>query len=233
MVDSEFMMRYEKEVRRVEDKRTKPYMEAAKYLAESYSRIKENRDWLRKRLAGSWVYTREMAIAELDHISISYDSDRVQTSNISNPTERIALKLTDEYMAKKQAGMDAERDACASEIAYLEWKIGIVETAGKERLKEIERWVFTLLYIHHKTFEEISKITKKKKHITIANRNIVCMKQNILDAFMAELALRESIGLECFFLDRLIAETRTESEIATRTEAKIATRTEAKNEGRN
>src|SRR5699024_5313686 len=50
--------------------------------------------------AGVPVYTKEMAIRYLSSISIDYESDRVQTSNISRVPELIAELLDGGYVEK-------------------------------------------------------------------------------------------------------------------------------------
>ena len=182
------------------------YMAEALLLANSYTKMLEERARLEKLLAGSWVYTKDMAIDELDNITVSYEGERVQTSNISNPTERIALKLTDEFMAKKQAEMDAERNAVASELEYLNWKIGVVETVWHERMKGTQKSVFQLLYYQHKTFKEIGKIMLKKKKEKLWNRDISVIKKQIMDLFCAELILREMCNEENEYIDLLCRE---------------------------
>jgi len=167
------------------------YLKEALFLAESYTKMLEEREWLKKRIAGNWTYTKEMAIAELDSITVAYDNERVQSSNISNPTERIALKLTEEYMARKQAEMNAERDACIADLKYLDWKIGVVETVWKERMKEKQSAVFQLIYIGNKTFKEAEAILRKKKKINLVNRNISEIKEQIWSLFETELFFRE------------------------------------------
>ena len=128
------------------------YQKEARYLAMSYTKLLEERDRLQKRIDGDWTYTKEMAIAELSSITASFDNERVQTSNIGNPTERIAIKLTDEFMKRRQAEMYAERDACIRKREYIDWKIEVVETVWKERSNKTQKVIFQLLFYQHKTF---------------------------------------------------------------------------------
>ena len=125
------------------------YQKEARYLAMSYTKLLEERDRLQKRIDGDWTYTKEMAIAELSSITASFDNERVQTSNIGNPTERIAIKLTDEFMKRRQAEMYAERDACIRKREYIDWKIEVVETVWKERSNKTQKVIFQLLFYHH------------------------------------------------------------------------------------
>ena len=67
-----------------------PYKEEALYLAQHYKQFLAERDRLKALLDGdNWTYTTEMAITDLDNLTVSYDHDRVQSSNISNPVQRI------------------------------------------------------------------------------------------------------------------------------------------------
>lgn len=166
------------------------YMKEALLLATTYTKMLSERDWLKQRIAGSWEYTKTMAIADLDNITVSYEGERVQSSNISKPTERIALKLTDEYMARKQAEMDAERDALVRHLEYVNWKIEVVETVWHERMKEMQSAVFTLIFVGHKTYKEAETIIRKKKKKAMVNRNISEIKNQIWELFIKELSLR-------------------------------------------
>ena len=96
----------------------------------------------------------------------------------------------DEYMEKRQAEMDAERQACAMELDYVLWKIEVVETSSKERLTKKQGDVFTLIYVGHKTYHEAERILWKKRKRKLVDRNIAATKQAILKALSTELELR-------------------------------------------
>ncbi len=184
------------------------YMAEALLLANSYTKMLEERTRLEKLLAGSWVYTKDMAIDELDNITVSYEGERVQTSNISNPTERIALKLTDEFMAQKQAEMDAERNAVVSELEYLNWKIGVVETTARERMNERQKDTFTLIFVGHKTYRDTINILKRKRKLEVACRNILELKQEIWRKLIDELSIRGWLPEQERFMLRLSQESQ-------------------------
>ena len=184
------------------------YMAEALLLANSYTKMLEERSRLEKLLAGSWVYTKDMAIDELDNITVSYEGERVQTSNISNPTERIALKLTDEFMAQKQAEMDAERNAVASELEYLDWKIGVVETVWHERMKGTQKSVFQLIYYQHKTFMEAKSIMLRRKKTKLYNRNLVHIKAQLWPLFDKEICFCAQSESEAKYVEMLTEEVR-------------------------
>lgn len=184
-----------------------PYLAEAIYLAKTFSRMQDERDWLKRKLDGSWVYTKDMAIADLDSITVSYEGERVQSSNISNPTERIALKLTDEYMAGKQAEMDALKSSCERELSYTDWKIGVVDAVGSERLEKDLKVLFKEIFIRHRTFKETEAVLRKKTQKKVVDRGIVAMKNRIFEAIANELALRGAMPRESEFLQMLTAET--------------------------
>lgn len=70
------------------------FQEAALFLAETYGRMLDDRVQLKALIdAGVIPYTEEMAIRDLSAVSVGYNTERVQTSNISNIPERIAALL--------------------------------------------------------------------------------------------------------------------------------------------
>ena len=183
------------------------YMAEALLLANSYTKMLEERSRLEKLLAGSWVYTKDMAIDELDNITVSYEGERVQTSNISNPTERIALKLTDEFMAQKQAEMDAERNAVVSELEYLNWKIRVVETTARERMSEKQKDIFTLQYVGHRTYKQTEKAIRQKRRSAVYSDRIRIQKKECIEKLIQELVLCSAAGRNEGFMSRLSLET--------------------------
>ena len=188
-------------------RRSEPkYLKEAKLLAKDYTRMLDEQKMLQKRLAGSWVYTIDMAIDELNNITVSYENERVQSSNISNPTERIALKLTDAYMAKKQRELDAEREACAFELDYVNWKVGVVEAVIKERLDDELKDMFTLQYKGHKTYEDTMSILQKKRKRNVYNDKIKNQKRHIIALLSKELELRGSTDADRRFINSLSRE---------------------------
>ena len=182
------------------------YLREAKLLAKDYTRMLAEQKMLQKRLDGNWVYTIDMAIDELNNITVSYENERVQSSNISNPTERIALKLTDAYMARKQRELDAERNACVMERDYVNWKIGVVEAVIKERLDDELKDMFTLQYKGHKTYEETQDILQKKRKRSASRKKIINQKRKIMELLSKELELRESTAEDECYITKLCRE---------------------------
>ena len=187
------------------------YMAEALFLAESYTQMLKFRDALKKCLAGSWVYTIDMAISDLDSITVSYESERVQSSNISKPTERIALKLTDEYLARKQTEMDAEKAAIVRELDYVSWKIEVAETVWKERAKGLEKSLFQLLFYQHKTYREAEEILLRKKNMRLQDCSIAAIKTKIWMLFEKEIEFRYQDEEERHFVEMLAAEAEREN----------------------
>ena len=68
------------------------FLALALFLAQSYGQMLKDRGQLKAVIdAGVPIYTKEMALRDLASISIDYESERVQTSNISN----IPLRITE------------------------------------------------------------------------------------------------------------------------------------------
>ena len=178
------------------------YRGCAMKLAEEYPVMMKDYDRMKERLAGSWVYTKEMAIAELSSSTVSYDHVRVQNNRISNPAERIAMMLTDDYMRHKQAEYDWERERLKRELDYLDWKMRIVEVAVKERMNDFQQRVFRMIYLKGKTFKETREALEERP----CNRKIVETKGKIWQKMITELKAQEKAHKE--FMRRLIAETK-------------------------
>ncbi len=159
------------------------YIQCAMKLAADYPFLLKEHDRLIQRLDGSWAYTKEMAIADLDSLTVSYDMERVQSSNISNPSERIAMKLTDEYMRRKQEEYNREHDRCLQECKYVDWKLDTIETAIRERMDGLQRHVFRLVFVQGLTFRETREILGEK----VCNRKIVDAKKMIWQQISKEL----------------------------------------------
>lgn len=114
----------------------------ALFLANHYADMLMTRESLKKRLDGSWIFTRDMAIDELVTITPNYGGDHVQSSNISDTTARITDKLMNGYIERRQGQIEKEREACRKEYEYVDWKIKVIETAIAERLEKIDHILF-------------------------------------------------------------------------------------------
>ena len=81
------MGRPKKETYKIDER----YIEEALLLAGRYSESVKRRDQLRNLMTGDFEYTKDMAIRDLIGGGVRYDTERVQTSNISNKPASIAL----------------------------------------------------------------------------------------------------------------------------------------------
>lgn len=130
------------------------FLNEALLLAESYSMILIEQKDLHDLLTGNFVYTEDMAIQELMGGG-QQEGERVQTSNISNIPERIAILLADGYVEKKRKQMQREAQQQIQEYRQLCDKIQIVETAMAERMDARTRAVFHCLYIERKPWSRV------------------------------------------------------------------------------
>ncbi len=139
-----------------------PFMELALFLAESYGQMLSDRGRLKAAIdAGVQPYTEEMAIRDLAAVSVSYDNERVQTSNISNVPERIAELLDAGYVEKMNRRLERGMDGAAREYGYICWKIEIVETAMRERMGKKEKAIFERLFVKKRTYRQICDAYRK------------------------------------------------------------------------
>lgn len=152
----------------------------ALFLAKSYGKMLKDREQLKTVIdAGVPVYTKEMAIRDLSSISIDYESDRVQTSNISNVPERIAELLDNGYVEKMNRKLRWEMAEMVKEYSYLSWKIEVVETSMAERMEGMERAVFERLFVRGKTYRQVCKAYKKG---TLHNKQVSQIKKKCIQA---------------------------------------------------
>lgn len=152
----------------------------ALFLAKSYGQMLKDRERLKAVIdAGVLVYTKEMAIRDLSSISIDYESDRVQTSNISNVPERIAELLDNGYVEKMNRKLRWEMAETVKEYGYLSWKIEVVETAMAERMEGKERAVFERLFVRGKSYRQVCKAYKKG---TLYNKQVSQIKKKCIQA---------------------------------------------------
>ena len=165
--------------------------ELALFLAKYYGQMLKDRERLQSMLdAGVPIYTKEMAIRDLSSVSIDYETDRVQTNNISNIPLRITELLDNGYVEKMNRKLHREMDESVKEYGYLCWKIEVVETAMRERMDQRERAIFIRIYVRGYTFSQLRKAHKKR----LCNRQICEAKEVALKAITEEITVRSILG---------------------------------------
>ena len=120
-----------------------------------------------------------MAFRDLASISIDYESERVQTSNISNVPLRITELLDNGYVEKVNRKLRREMDESVKEYGYLCWKIALVETAMRERMDKKEQAIFERMFARGKSYRQVCKAYKKG---TLHNKQVSQIKQRCLQA---------------------------------------------------
>lgn len=130
------------------------FQQEARLLAESYATLLSDRKTLGDLLSGDFVYTEEMAIQDLLG-SGQQEGERVQTSNISNIPERIAILLADGYVEKQRTRMQKEAQEHLEEYRDICGKIEIVETAMAERMDSRTRAVFRCLFMERRSWSKV------------------------------------------------------------------------------
>lgn len=167
------------------------FLVLALFLAKSYGQMLKDRERLKAVIdAGVPIYTKEMALRDLASISIDYESERVQTSNISNIPLRITELLDNGYVEKMNRKLRREMDESVKEYGYLSWKIVLVGTALRERMNKMERAIFIRVYVRGYTFSQLKKAYKKR----LCNRQICEAKEAALKALADEITVRSILG---------------------------------------
>lgn len=142
------------------------YAAAALFLADNYAAMLQQKKYIDRVLSGEQIFTHEMALEELISTTASTESDtgvRVQTSNISNTTERVGMLLAGGYVDKRNAEIIREVTSDIKGREYLEWKLDVIDTAMRERLDKTERNICKRLYGKHMTYAQIRSACHEKK----------------------------------------------------------------------
>ena len=184
--------------------------ELALFLAKSYGQMLKDRERLQSVLdAGVPIYTKEMAIRDLSSVSIDYETDRVQTSNISNVPLRIAELLDHGYVEKMNRRLRREMDDSVKEYGYLCWKIEVVETAMRERMDKKEQAIFERMFARGKSYRQVCKAYKKG---TLHNKQVSQIKQRCLQAIANHLKNITSFPVYSEYMKELLQEWQTREE---------------------
>ena len=186
------------------------FPELALFLAKSYGQMLKDQERLKAVIdAGVPIYTKEMAIRDLSSVSIDYETDRVQTSNISNVPLRIAELLDHGYVEKMNRRLRREMDDSVKEYGYLCWKIEVVETAMRERMDQRERAIFERMFARGKSYREICKAYKRG---TLHNKQVSQIKQRCLQAIANHLKNISSFPVYSEYMKELLREWQTREE---------------------
>lgn len=186
------------------------YHQAALLLARTYPAIKAERENIRKWQSGERKYTEDDALEEL--ISITPKSDdslgvRVQTSGTSDQTAQIGLLLASGYVEKKQQEIMQEMFSpeMMDHISYLDWKIGIVETAGRERMNKTQRLIFSNVFIKARPYGAIQR-RLAGKGIKMSRAKISRAKKQVVKVIADELKIAAQVPGNQPLIDLFIQE---------------------------
>ena len=159
---------------------------AALYLATTYKNLLTEKRNIEGMLDGHTVFTEDMAIEELMSMTASSEEERVQTSSLSDQTARIAEKLAAGYVEKRRRQLQREAEAMASELNYINWKIGIVEAAMENRMTRNDAAFFRLMFVKGRTYQEIRNAYKRGN---IYNHDVKKRKDQVLQAVADQIQL--------------------------------------------
>lgn len=110
------------------------------------------------------------------------------------------MKRHDEIVKNTKHGI-LESD----ELAYIRWKIGLIEIASKERFNDMERPIFRLVYQKRLTFREIKEIYYRKTGKKMMNIQIVKAKRGIVRSIAIEIQFSDTYyeeqGFTCLLFE--------------------------------
>ena len=177
------MGRPKKETYKIDER----YIEEALLLAGRYSESVKRRDQLRNLITGNFEYTKDMAIRDLIGGGVRYDTERVQTSNISNQPERIAILLDNDFVWKERRRIQEEARKYKMELDILNRELAVIEVAMKERMDARTRAVFRCLYIEHlpwsRVKDEFSNHLKPQQISKARNAAIRAIAEEIMSLY--------------------------------------------------
>ena len=145
-------------------------LELVKKLADSYRCLIRRRELLRQQYeeSKSWFYTKEEIIYKLSQ-GAHEESERVQTSGLSNPVERTVLNC-DKVLASMNREVQTQRTEQFLEPYYEVCEIGLRSLRGQTRL------VAEQLFVDGKKQSEITGAEGK----LLTRRMVVREKENAL-----------------------------------------------------
>ena len=163
------------------------YLEKARKLADSYRLLVHRRDLLRQQYedSKSWFYTKEEIVYKLSQ-GAHEESERVQTSGLSNPVERTVLNC-DKVLASMNREVQTQRTEQFLEPYYEVCEQIELFEVGLRSLRGQTRLVAEQLFVDGKKQTEVTgadgnKLTRRtvvreKENAIIGIADIICRYQ--------------------------------------------------------
>lgn len=191
------------------------YAASALLLARTYKTMKSERENIRRWQSGERKFTEDDALAELISITPKADSSlgvAVQTSGTSDSTAKIGTLLASGYVQKRQAEVTRElfSPEMVEHIRYLDWKIDVVDTTGKERMTKDQRLIFSDIFIKDRAYSEIRGLFERKDR-RMNKARISREKDKIVTAIANELKVAAQNPKNRLFIQMLMQEAREQS----------------------
>lgn len=152
------------------------YLEQARKLADSYRLLLQKRDMLRQQYENSksWFYTKDEIIYKLSQ-GAHEESERVQTSSLSNPVERTVLNC-DKVLASMNREVQNQRTEQFLEPYYEVCNQIELFEVGLRSLRGQTRLVAEQLFVDGKKQSEITGADGE----ILTRRAVVREKENAL-----------------------------------------------------
>lgn len=166
----------EKDVMAVTEEKSVDYLEQARKLADSYRSLLHKKDQLRQQYENSksWFYTKDEIIYKLSQ-GAHEESERVQTSSLSNPVERTVLNC-DKVLASMNREVQTQRTEQFLEPYYEVCNQIELFEVGLRSLRGQTRLVAEQLFVDGKKQSEITGADGE----ILTRRVVVREKENAL-----------------------------------------------------
>lgn len=166
----------EKDVTVATEPKSVDYLEQARKLADSYRLLLHKRDLLRQQYENSksWFYTKEEIVYKLSQ-GAHEESERVQTSGLSNPVERTVLNC-DKVLASMNREVQTQRTEQFLEPYYEVCNQIELFEVGLRSLRGQTRLVAEQLFVDGKKQSEITGADGE----ILPRRAVVREKENAL-----------------------------------------------------
>ncbi len=157
------------------------YLEMAKELAASYRFLVHRRDMLRQQYedSRSWFYTKEEIVYKLSQ-GAHEESERVQSSGLSNPVERTVLNC-DKVLASMNREVQTQRTEQFLEPYYEVCEQIELFEVGLRSLRGQTRFVAEQLFVDGKKQTEITSTDGKTLSRRAVEREKELALQGIAD----------------------------------------------------
>ena len=161
------------------------YIDEAIHLAERYPDLLKELEFQKELRSGKEIISKEEVLEELTKGAVHYDTDHVQTSNLSNIPLKIALLMEDGYVEKRNEQLRRQMMLSEGDFINLQEQVDTFNKAVLQ-MEKADQIIFLKLYYKRMTFNEIKASAKNELY----NQQIVRAKKRALFILAKEIMMR-------------------------------------------